>query len=139
MLTPGIYGKSGQAKLGPFELRCGQAMPKRFCHNHGWYNKQGEPLGWGDLTVKQLEVISDGLEEDEIFVTISEGDTWENEEQRVLTLDQLTEFAVLVVIQHHVYRVNQWRDMNFDGLVFEDLRREALGELLQSMNEVASN
>lgn len=139
MLTPGIYGVCSKPKVGPFELKCGQTIPRGgFCKNHGWYNRLGEPLGWGDLTTAQLQTISDEIPDDEVFVTISQQDTWENDEQRTLTPEQLAKVAVLVMTQHRLYRIDQGRNRTFDGVVFEHMDREELAELLQSMNAVNS-
>ena len=47
-------------------------------HNAGWYNKLGEKLGWGDISIGDFQRICREIEGDELFITLSERDSfWE--------------------------------------------------------------
>ena len=41
-------------------------------HNGGWYNAAGEKLGWGDLTLEDLERVAGLLEPNDVFVVLPE-------------------------------------------------------------------
>lgn len=43
-------------------------------HNGYWYNKHGERLGWGDLSVENFQRISEEIEDNELFIILSEHD-----------------------------------------------------------------
>jgi len=84
-LTKGMYGHEfsfgeGVSKL--FGLGCGQMRGQDYVHNGGWYNAQGEKLGWGDLSIEDVQNIRDGLEKGEAFIVLGEHDSfWEHVEQ----------------------------------------------------------
>ena len=44
----------------------------------GWYNKAGEKLGWGDLSIEDFERIYREIEEDEVFIILGESDSFWN-------------------------------------------------------------
>lgn len=73
-LTKGMYGSQFERASRLFGLSCGQIRGKDFVHNGGWYNKQGEKLGWGDLNVE----IRRELEEGEMFIILGEQDSFWN-------------------------------------------------------------
>ena len=77
-LIKGLYGHEFDHKDGPFDLHVGQMRGRSVVHNGGWYNSQGEKLGWGDLDEKDLEKVSKGLEEDEAFLVLGEHDSFWN-------------------------------------------------------------
>ncbi|MFA7193604.1 MAG: hypothetical protein WC087_01665 [Candidatus Paceibacterota bacterium] len=76
-LTQGLFGTEHNRKSDLFGLKCGQmcAGKNRITRNAGWYNKEGEKIGWGDLDVDNLVRISTELEDDEIFIVLSEEDS----------------------------------------------------------------
>ena len=81
-LTPGIYGTEFKSVRGPFGLRCGQMRSNSLVHNAGWYNRNGEKIGWGDLTNENILEIIDGLEDGELFIVLGEMDSfWKFVEQ----------------------------------------------------------
>jgi hypothetical protein len=43
-----------------------------FVHNGGWYNLQGEKLGWGDLSLSDVVTLRDGLAPGEGFIILPE-------------------------------------------------------------------
>lgn len=78
-LTKGMYGSEFNLKSDLFGLACGQMRcGGKLTHNSGWYNKSGEKLGWGDLSVADFARIRDGLEEGELFIILCEGDSFWN-------------------------------------------------------------
>src|SRR6185369_424422 len=46
--------------------------------NAGWYNKAGEKLGWGDLSTDDFFRIRRELEDGEMFIILSERDSFWN-------------------------------------------------------------
>jgi hypothetical protein len=75
-LTQGMYG----TEFGPTSkfmgLRCGQMRTKQITHNSGWYNGDGEKIGWGDLDREDFYRIQSSLEPGDIFVILGEGDSF---------------------------------------------------------------
>jgi len=105
-LIKDLYGLREEPllKLSPFErrrglfnLKTGQLRSSRdkFSHNHGWYNCFGQKIGWGDLADFDVKEIINGLEDDEIFITVGERESyWDfvsfnktvNEKQRMFPI-----------------------------------------------------
>lgn len=72
-LTKGMYGTEFDSRSRLFGLACGQMRVRRtFGHNAGWYNKKGEKIGWGDLETKDIKNIQNEINEDELFIILSE-------------------------------------------------------------------
>jgi hypothetical protein len=59
-------------------LRSGQIRADDLVHNGGWYNSDGEKLGWGDLSAEDLRRLRDGLPADELFIVLGESDSFWN-------------------------------------------------------------
>lgn len=79
-LVKGMYGSQFENKSTLFGLRCGQLRGglDKFTHNSGWYNKSGEKLGWGDLSVRDIRRISCEIPNGELFIILGERDSfWE--------------------------------------------------------------
>lgn len=53
----------------------GQMRMKNLIHNGGWYNQDGEKLGWGDLAATDLNRIATLLTPGEVFITLGEHDS----------------------------------------------------------------
>jgi hypothetical protein len=71
-LTKNMYGTESRRTGNLFGLACGQMRGRQFVHNGGWYNKAGEKLGWGDLSVDDFMTIALELEEGEVFIVLHE-------------------------------------------------------------------
>jgi hypothetical protein len=56
----------------------GQMRTYDLVHNGGWYNKKGEKLGWGDMSPDTFEAISKNLPADEVFIVLTESDSYWN-------------------------------------------------------------
>ncbi len=77
-LTKGVYGHEFRPASNLFGLSCGQIRSKDFVHNGGWYNRAGEKLGWGDLSVDDFQRIYRELNDDELFIILGERDSFWN-------------------------------------------------------------
>lgn len=78
-LTQGMYGSQFDRKDSLFGLCCGQIRyPDDAAHNGGWYNQAGEKLGWGDLSQADVFRIGCELEPGEMFIVLSESDSFWN-------------------------------------------------------------
>ena len=81
LLTHEVYGSEGirtDRATSPFGFRLGQMRSQDLVHNGGWYNGNGERLGWGDLSPKDLQRISEEIPEGESFFILSEQDSFWN-------------------------------------------------------------
>ncbi|MBI2633602.1 MAG: hypothetical protein HYW78_04460, partial [Parcubacteria group bacterium] len=62
-----------------FGLRNEQMRYKdKIMHNAGWYNAQGEKLGWGDLSAEDFKNIESEIADGELFITLYEHDAFWN-------------------------------------------------------------
>ena len=61
-----------------FGLVSGQMLPssKQMFHNSGWYNQFGDKIGWGDLSLENLEQVSRELDENDMFIVLRESDSF---------------------------------------------------------------
>lgn len=78
MLAKGVYGHEFDTKRGPFALRCGQYRFNEICHNAGWYNANGEKLGFGDLSDDDFKRIAENIPDGEAFIVLGERDSFWN-------------------------------------------------------------
>lgn len=76
-LTKGMYGNYLHPKDSLFDLYSGQMRggKTKMTHNSGWYNKLGEKLDYGDLSIADFRKISRGLKKGEFFIILSETDS----------------------------------------------------------------
>jgi hypothetical protein len=79
-LEKGMFGHEFAGIKTPFKIVCGQMRggPGKITHNSGWYNLDGEKLGWGDLSDSDFKNIQAQLESDQKFVVLSEQDSYWN-------------------------------------------------------------
>ena len=79
-LTQGMFGHEFSSVKTPFNIVCGQMRggSGKITHNSGWYNTDGEKLGWGDLSDSDFKNIRAQLEPGQKFVVLSERDSFWN-------------------------------------------------------------
>lgn len=71
-LNKGIYGLETDSKKTPFGLLNGQLRLRPIIKTASWFNKNGERLGTGDLSMKDLKNISETISSNEEFIILSE-------------------------------------------------------------------
>ncbi len=137
-LTIGMYGSEFNSPNNLFGLHCGQMCSKgKLTHNSGWYNKAGEKLGWGDLSTYDVARISAELEAGELFVILSESDSYWNPRRNGISesapgVTYIAMHAVFIVVQGYVYSVDSWdptppKTTETAGMVFAVIgQKEAL-------------
>ena len=151
-LTKGIYGHEFKPSSDLFGLRCGQIRGKDFVHNGGWYNKQGEKLGWGDLSPADFLRISNEVADGEFFIILYESDSFWNFVTRpgiigsmaavkpdleAPGVDFVAEKCCFIIAPHQLYYVDRYGDSDRDtferdGLQFKVLTRDAAKQLIAS-------
>lgn len=85
-LPKGLYKTREARENGaPFDIRIGQMRSHRGkrTHNSSWFNRDGEKLGWGDLSEDDLVRIAREIEPGEIFAAVSEHASFREIEGRV--------------------------------------------------------
>jgi hypothetical protein len=65
--------KESLAELG---LREGSIRADDFVHNGGWYNSDGQKIGWGDLSGEDILRIQSKLKDKECFIVLGESDSY---------------------------------------------------------------
>jgi|ERR1019366_974582 hypothetical protein len=74
LLTKLVYGIEIDYHKTPFGILAGQVKGDSVCNNGGWYNINGEKIGSGDLSMKDLQTISKHIPSSEVFLILSEYD-----------------------------------------------------------------
>jgi hypothetical protein len=81
-MTQGMFGtefgfaEQFKEAIELFGLRTGQMGRGDVGHNAGWYNKEGEKLGFGDLDKSNIPKIQKALEPGQWFITLGEQDSF---------------------------------------------------------------
>ncbi len=122
-LTKQMYRSVNE--IGPFGLIGSQMRSGAYIHNPGWYNGNGEFLGWGDLKVDDLQKIAAEIAEDEAFVVIDETD-WRTQRHPELKSEKGYEHVPVDFLARHALCVIRrgriaWRDQSFYTRVVEKL------------------
>ena len=133
-LVPNVYPRFGRGLFGIGE---GQMRSDDLVHNGSWFNADGVKLCWGDLSIKDLMTIRDGLQGDEVFAICGEHDSfWELHPQfargKNVDVDMsrpgrewLKGHAWYVIVRGHVYSqhgVSELRGLDFEPLTPEKLK-----------------
>ena len=113
-LTQGMYAEGNEL----FGIHNDQIRGYDFVHNGGWYNQKGEKLGWGDLSIDDIETISLELKEGEAFVVLSErSSSWNfilSPEIDVPVdapgVDYIAKHAMLVILPCKVIQFNDYTE-----------------------------
>jgi hypothetical protein len=77
-LTKMCYGLQTDNKKTPFGMLNGQIRHDAIITSAGWYNFEGEKLGYGDLSLADMAKISKNISGKEMFFVLSEGDSFWN-------------------------------------------------------------
>lgn len=72
LLTKGVYGLETDSNKTPFRFLNGQIRTDSVINNAGWFNLAGEKIGYGDLSMQDLQTISASIPKDECFFALSE-------------------------------------------------------------------
>lgn len=146
-LFKGMYGDYLNPKADLFDLYSGQMRggKTKMTHNSGWYNKSGEKLGWGDLSVGDFKRISREIKKTEVFIILNENDSfWKfvthlgtvgcmckiNPAEKAPGVNYVAEHAVYVIARKKFYIVDRYGDLNkptleLNGLCFTVLKLDA--------------
>lgn len=71
-LTQGMYA---DLNCKTFGLSYGQNRIDDVVRNAGWFNQRGEKLGYGDVSLQDLDNIAGDIPDGELFIVLNEGDT----------------------------------------------------------------
>ena len=128
-----------------FCIRYGQLSPRSdmITRNSGWYNKQGEKIGLGDLSRQDFRRISGALPDKELFIVLSEGDerALKHElEQKAMNepnIDCISQHAQYVLARNKMYLVDRFSAQNskrwrWRGLSFKVINCQAVKNLMTS-------
>jgi len=92
-------------------------------HNAGWYNSNGNKLGWGDLSHGDLDKILKALQPGELFIILHEQDSFWNfvtaigpigsmckvkSEEQKPALDYLAEHAACIVGNGQIRHIDRY-------------------------------
>jgi hypothetical protein len=129
-----------------FDLYSGQMRggSGKLTHNSGWYNKSGEKLGWGDLSVSDMKRIAKEIGNDELFIVLSEGNSHWNFVGCTATVDldehapgaqYVAEKAMYIIGRRKYYYVERFLTVEKEaktvsgGLTFDVLTPEEATEI----------
>jgi hypothetical protein len=74
ILTKGVYGFEINPKKTPFGLLNDQQRANGIINTAAWFNGQGERIGTGDLSLKDMDHISKNIPLSELFFVLTEAD-----------------------------------------------------------------
>ena len=109
-------------------------------HNGGWYNQNGDRVGWGDLSPQDLKKVSEVLDAGEVFVVLREMDAYWDLPSRLGRgrmddpgKEYLVEYACFAVVKDCIYVVDRddGKDMGRDGVIIKNLPRDKFKEMLE--------
>lgn len=144
-LTKGIFDEQDRKRM-PFNLHSGQMRGKGFCHNAGWYNKAGEKLGWGDLSFEDILRISKSISENEVFLILSERDSFWNfvtkpgiigamcetsPDEKSPGIDYVLEKFTYLITKGKIYK-SGW-PLEYLGIKMEQIEKEQAKEIIDKM------
>lgn len=75
LLPKSVYGLETDPKNTPFGMVNGQVRTDSVLNNAGWFNLMGEKIGHGDMSMKDMQKIANGLNASECFFVLTEFDT----------------------------------------------------------------
>ncbi len=153
-LVKELYGHEFRNTSKLFGLSCGQIRNRDMVHNGGWYNANGEKLGWGDLSPDDFRRISSELQEGEFFIILYESDSfWKFVKQPGLLgsmadvepdvnapgVDLVLEKCAYIIAPGKLYSIDRYGDTSQksftrDGLTFEVVTRDKARELTTSVS-----
>lgn len=135
-LPKAIYGNEFDSFTGPFGLKCGQMRVQRRVHNGGWYNKFGEKIGWGDLSLDDMVRISQEIPNDELFFILSEQNSFWNFVKRPVScigslqnvdqseanpgIDYVIDNFLFLIRKNKIYNKNEFYDKCESPFAFID-------------------
>ncbi|MCH7759484.1 hypothetical protein IID20_03945 [Patescibacteria group bacterium] len=124
--------------LNPGQMRFGD---DKIGHNNGWFNKIGERLGCGDLGVKDFKEITTKLNNDELFIVLSEASTNflnrpEPEDVLAPGVEYVARHSLFIIARNQLYAVDQGflktskKTASISGLRFKVLSLQEAKELI---------
>lgn len=139
-LTKRMYGTEINSIRGPFGLRSGQMSGGggKIQHNAGWFNRQGQLLGWGDMGPSDFTAIAAELPQDEVFVVLDE-EAWRfngKEDYEEQGTDHVVAHADMIVRNGRCYIVDRHWDRHDSrwqtvrGIRFRFINREAARQII---------
>ena len=103
LLTKFVYGFETSSKKTPFGFINNQVRIDNIIQNAGWFNINGERLGTGDLTLKDMHVAAKLIPSSEAFFALTEADSgWNvpsNLDQTAPGFAYILQKAVWVVVK----------------------------------------
>lgn len=122
--------------LGKLCLKSSQMRSNDLVHNGGWYNREGQKLGWGDLSPRDLMYIAEVLKSDEILIVLGEHDSHWNfvtfaddskgmpwklgtEKEHQPLLEYVLLKARWVIVPGEVFKMLTKYDSGVDGELFD--------------------
>jgi len=142
-LVKGLYGDEFNNTSALMGLLCGQSFDDDFVHNGGWYNVNGEKIGWGDLSHENFKRIAEELQNDEAFIVLGRyislrefgpGGTVAGRDVRSPGIDYVLERCRYIILPRKFY----WFPIGSENrtsitsrdLIFEIITRERARELI---------
>jgi hypothetical protein len=95
-LKRGMYNDRHETSV-LFGLALGQIRKPAVANQHGWFNQEGQQIGWGDLSAEDMVRISREIEEGEIFVTLNSETS--HPSRVVESIDYVAEYAEFIIMR----------------------------------------
>jgi hypothetical protein len=93
-LSKMCFGLQTDPNKTPFGFLNGQVRHDAIITSAGWYNFEGQKLGYGDLSLQDMAKISSTLSKNEIFLVLSEGDSFWNVPKNINSAEPGSEYVI---------------------------------------------
>jgi len=131
LLVKGVYGLETNPKKTPFGLLNHQFRLDGLLNNAGWFNKYGEKLGYGDITIADLKKVSASIPKDELFIILPEFETsWSmpsSLDSSAPGLDYVTQNCSWCILSNTIYRIKPEgaaENLTKDGVDYTKISRQ---------------
>lgn len=106
-------------------------IDEKLVHNGGWYNREGEKIGWGDLSLSDMENVQRHLESGGVFIVLSETDSCENEGS---DLSDALGKCLWLIVPGAIYEVNDYATrrapVEIGGISYVIISHEDIPEIM---------
>ena len=122
---------TGQLRSVDYSNRGKRGIDEKLVHNGGWYIREGEKIGWGDLSLGDMENVQHRLEPKGAFIVLSEADSRENEGS---DLSDALGKCLWLIVPGAIYEVNDYATrrvpVETGGISYATIPREDIPEIM---------
>ncbi len=123
-LHKGMYSTRHDSSV-LFDLMWGQIKVRKIANQHTWYNKDGEEIGWGDLSPENAHDIARDIDLGEWFITAPYEPSKDGGDSAGADIRSVIERARFVIGRDRLYCLDPQREERhvIEGVEFTSINR----------------